>query len=53
MTVPKLTLSDQLLGGALCIGYVMVLVWTAPDLAMSRDESFYRSEEHTSELQSH
>ena len=41
MTVRKLTLSDQFLGAVLCIGYVMVLVWTAPDLAMSRDESFY------------
>ena len=41
MTVRKLALSDQLLGAVLCVGYVMVLVWTAPDLAMSRDESFY------------
>ena len=32
---------DHVLGAALCIGYVAVLVWTAPDLALSRDESFY------------
>jgi hypothetical protein len=30
-----------MLGAALCVGYVLVLWWTAPDLAMSRDESFY------------
>ncbi len=41
MTDRRLTLSDQLVGAALCVGYVMVLVWTAPDLALSRDESFY------------
>lgn len=32
---------DHLLGIALCIAYVLLLVATAPDLAMSRDESFY------------
>ena len=41
MTVRRLTRSDQWIGAALCVGYVMALVWTAPDLAMSRDESFY------------
>lgn len=41
MTVRRLTSSEQLIGAALCVGYVMMLVWTAPDLAMSRDESFY------------
>lgn len=41
MTVRKLSLTDQLIGAALCVGYVMILVWTATDLAMSRDESFY------------
>jgi len=29
------------LGALVFVGYVMALVWTAPDLAMSRDESFY------------
>lgn len=32
---------DHLWGALLCIAYVSVLVWTAPDLALSRDESFY------------
>ena len=32
---------DHVLGVALCIAYVAVLIWTAPDLALSRDESFY------------
>ena len=33
--------SDHLIGAGLCIAYVAVLLATAPDLAMSRDESFY------------
>ena len=33
--------SDHLVGAALCIAYVWLLIGTAPDLAMSRDESFY------------
>ena len=32
---------DHLIGAALCIGYLALLVGTASDLAMSRDESFY------------
>jgi 4-amino-4-deoxy-L-arabinose transferase-like glycosyltransferase len=36
-----LTRRDHLIGAALCIGYVALLVATAQDLAMSRDESFY------------
>jgi len=32
---------DHLVGAGLCIAYVLLLVGTAPDLAMSRDESFY------------
>ena len=32
---------DHLIGAALCVGYLFLLVGTAPDLAMSRDESFY------------
>jgi 4-amino-4-deoxy-L-arabinose transferase-like glycosyltransferase len=32
---------DHLIGAGLCIAYVLLLVATAPDLAMSRDESFY------------
>jgi 4-amino-4-deoxy-L-arabinose transferase-like glycosyltransferase len=32
---------DHILGASLCIGYIALLVWTAPDLALSRDESFY------------
>ncbi len=32
---------DHLVGAALCIGYLLLLVGTASDLAMSRDESFY------------
>jgi 4-amino-4-deoxy-L-arabinose transferase-like glycosyltransferase len=32
---------DHLVGALLGIGYVLLLVKTAPDLAMSRDESFY------------
>ena len=36
-----LTRRDHLIGAALCVGYVALLVATAQDLAMSRDESFY------------
>jgi 4-amino-4-deoxy-L-arabinose transferase-like glycosyltransferase len=36
-----LTRRDHLIGVALCVGYVALLVATAQDLAMSRDESFY------------
>jgi 4-amino-4-deoxy-L-arabinose transferase-like glycosyltransferase len=36
-----LTGRDHLIGASLCIAYVLLLVGTAPDLAMSRDESFY------------
>jgi 4-amino-4-deoxy-L-arabinose transferase-like glycosyltransferase len=36
-----LTRRDHLIGAALCIGYVALLVATAQELAMSRDESFY------------
>ena len=32
---------DHLIGGALCVGYLLLLLGTASDLAMSRDESFY------------
>jgi 4-amino-4-deoxy-L-arabinose transferase-like glycosyltransferase len=32
---------DHLIGAALCIAYVLLLAATAPDLALSRDESFY------------
>ena len=32
---------DHLIGAGLCVAYVLLLVGTAPDLAMSRDESFY------------
>ncbi|MBK8171714.1 MAG: glycosyltransferase family 39 protein [Sandaracinaceae bacterium] len=32
---------DHLLGLALCVAYVAILIPTANDLAMSRDESFY------------
>jgi 4-amino-4-deoxy-L-arabinose transferase-like glycosyltransferase len=32
---------DHLIGAGLCAAYVLLLVGTAPDLAMSRDESFY------------
>lgn len=32
---------DHLLGGLLALAYLVLLVTTAPDLAMSRDESFY------------
>ncbi len=32
---------DHLLGGLLALAYLAVLVASAPDLAMSRDESFY------------
>ncbi|MGB8329550.1 MAG: glycosyltransferase family 39 protein [Polyangiales bacterium] len=32
---------DHLIGASLCIAYVLLLAATAPDLAMSRDESFY------------
>ena len=37
----RLTRRDHAIGAALCLGYVAVLLYTAPDLAMSRDESFY------------
>ena len=36
-----LTRWDHAIGAALCLGYVALLLYTAPDLAMSRDESFY------------
>ena len=32
---------DLLVGAALCVAYVSLLMATAPDLGMSRDESFY------------
>ena len=32
---------DHLIGGALCLGYLLLLLGTESDLAMSRDESFY------------
>lgn len=32
---------DHLIGATLCIAYVLLLAATSPDLAMSRDESFY------------
>jgi 4-amino-4-deoxy-L-arabinose transferase-like glycosyltransferase len=32
---------DHLIGAGLCIAYILLLMGTAPDLAMSRDESFY------------
>lgn len=32
---------DHLIGAGLCIAYLLLLISTAPDLAMSRDESFY------------
>ncbi len=32
---------DHLIGASLCVAYVVLLVATASDLAMSRDESFY------------
>jgi len=32
---------DHLIGASLCVAYVLLLMGTAPDLAMSRDESFY------------
>jgi len=32
---------DHLIGAALCVGYLLLLMGTASDLAMSRDESFY------------
>ncbi len=32
---------DHLIGAALCVGSLLLLVATASDLAMSRDESFY------------
>ena len=37
----RLTRRDHAVGAALCIAYVALLATTAPDLAMSRDESFY------------
>ncbi len=37
----RLTPGDHFLGASLCVFYVVVLLATAPDLAMSRDESFY------------
>ena len=37
----RLSTREQLVGAALFAGYVLVLLSTAPDLAMSRDESFY------------
>jgi 4-amino-4-deoxy-L-arabinose transferase-like glycosyltransferase len=32
---------DHLIGLALCVGYVLLLLHTAPDLGMSRDEGMY------------
>ena len=32
---------DHLIGATLCVGYLLLLLGTASDLAMSRDESFY------------
>ena len=32
---------DHLIGAGLCVAYVLLLAGTAPDLGMSRDESFY------------
>ena len=37
----RLRPSDHILGASLGLFYVLLLVATAPDLAMSRDESFY------------
>ena len=36
-----LTRWDHLFGATLCVAYVALLVFTAPDLGLSRDESFY------------
>jgi 4-amino-4-deoxy-L-arabinose transferase-like glycosyltransferase len=36
-----LSTRDHLIGAALCVGYLLLLIATASDLAMSRDESFY------------
>ncbi|MGB5545856.1 MAG: hypothetical protein WBM74_04740, partial [Polyangiales bacterium] len=36
-----LSARDHLIGAALCVGYLLLLIATASDLAMSRDESFY------------
>lgn len=36
-----LTSRDHVVGLVLCTSYVALLLYTAPDLAMSRDESFY------------
>ncbi|MEM7433760.1 MAG: glycosyltransferase family 39 protein [Myxococcota bacterium] len=41
MSPRRLTRSEWWVGASLFIGYVMILVWTSSDLAMSRDESFY------------
>lgn len=37
----RLKRRDHLIGAGLCLAYVLLLVVTASDLAMSRDESFY------------
>ncbi len=37
----SLTRRDHVVGIVLCVSYVALLLHTAPDLAMSRDESFY------------
>ncbi|MGB5809604.1 MAG: glycosyltransferase family 39 protein [Polyangiales bacterium] len=41
MTRTSLTIRQRLLGAAIFVGYAVLLLSTAPDLAMSRDESFY------------
>ena len=41
MTVGRRARVSALLGPCLCIGYVVTLLWTAPSLGISRDESFY------------
>jgi len=38
---PRATWRDHLLGLAMCLAYVAILLATANDLAMSRDEGFY------------
>ncbi len=37
----RLTRGDHLFGVALCVGYLALLMTTAPELGLSRDESFY------------
>ena len=43
MTVRRLATLERWIGPALFVGYVMALVWTAPDLALSRDEKLLRT----------